>query len=323
MDDARENLSTVGELLREARNSRGFTLVDAERETKIRQKYLTALEEDDVSSLPGPLYVRGFLRKYAAFLGMDPDEVLHIYDAQSTPSRNRIRAARGEPLAHPKGKDPNAINIQPLSPEKLDTRVRYGVSYVALSLLAIPLIIIFYFIYSAYSGPGTNPPIVSTQTARVPTVTTLPPTVLAGVGTQVVPTPIVTPTLEVTGTVTLTGTQTVDGTAIAVDGTAGASPAPVDGISLQVRTTNDAWVRITVDGRMAFEGTLARGTTRTWTGEETIKIRSGRSSSVGITVNGSDKGRLRDPNSPDQQGEDNEIVEKEWNAAGEMTVIQK
>jgi hypothetical protein len=40
-------------------------------------------------------------------------------------------------------------------------------------------------------------------------------------------------------------------------------------------------------------------------------------------VNGEDKGRLRDPKSPDQQGEDNEILEKEWNAAGEMTVIQK
>src|SRR5687768_8149039 len=162
MGETREDLSTVGELLREARTERGFTLADAERETKIRQKYLSALEEDDVTSLPGPLYVRGFLRKYAMFLGMDPDELLMTYDAQSTPSRNRIRAARGEPPPKPKGKDPNAININPLSPEKIDARVRYGVSYIALSLLAIPLIIIFYFIYSAYSG-GTNSPIVPTQ----------------------------------------------------------------------------------------------------------------------------------------------------------------
>jgi cytoskeletal protein RodZ len=314
MGDTREDLSTVGELLREARTERGFTLADAERETKIRQKYLSALEEDDVSSLPGPLYVRGFLRKYAVFLGMDPDELLMTYDAQSTPSRNRIRAARGEPPAKPKGKDPNAININPLSPEKIDTRVRYGVSYIALSLLAIPLIIIFYFIYSAYSGSGTNP-IVPTQTPRVPTVTALPTEILGQVGTPVVPTSVVTSTLPVTGT------QVVTDTALA--GTPAATPRPAGGVTLKITTLNDAWVRVTVDGDVDYEGTLAKGTEREWSGAETVRVRSGRSSSVGIIVNGEDKGRLRDPNSPDQAGEDNEIVEKEWNAAGEMTVIQK
>jgi cytoskeletal protein RodZ len=311
MGDTREDLSTVGELLREARTERGFSLADAERETKIRQKYLSALEEDDVASLPGPLYVRGFLRKYALFLGIDPDELLQLYDAQSTPSRTRIRAARGEPPPKPKGKDPNAINIQPLSSEKLDTRVRYGVSYIALSLLAIPLIIIFYFIYSAYSGPNNNPPTFPTQTPRVPTVTALPTEILSQVGTPVIPTVAVTPTIEITGT------QVITETAIA------GTPPPAAGVALKITTLNDAWVRVTVDGEVDYEGTLAKGTEREWTGEESIRVRSGRSSSVGIIVNGEDKGRLRDPKSEDQQGEDNEIVEKEWNAAGEMTVIQK
>jgi cytoskeletal protein RodZ len=315
MDDTRENLSTVGELLRDTRQTRGLTLADAERETKIRQKYLAALEEDDIASMPGPLYVRGFLRKYAAYLGLDANEVLDLYDTKSTPTRARIRAARGEPPAKPKGKDPNAISIQPLSPEKIDTRVRYGVSYIALSLLAIPLIIVFYFIYSAYSGGGGTP-IVPTVTVRVPTVTALPTEVLGQVGTPAVPP--VTATLEITGTQVITGSET----AIAAE-TARPTAAPVEGITLQIRTTSDAWVRVTVDGTMAYEGTLARGVTREWSGDETVKVRSGRSSSVIITVNGDEKGRLRDPDNPDQQGEDNEIVEKEWNAEGEETVIQR
>jgi cytoskeletal protein RodZ len=174
-------------------------------------------------------------------LGIDPDELLQTYDAQSTPSRTRIRAARGEPPPKPKGKDPNAINIQPLSSEKLDTRVRYGVSYIALSLLAIPLIIIFYFIYSAYAGPN-NPPIVPTQTPRVPTVTALPTEILGQVGTPVVP------TVAVTATVPITGTQVTTETAVA------STPIPAEGVTLKITTFNDAWVRVTVDGEVAYEG---------------------------------------------------------------------
>ena len=59
-----------------ARERKGVDLYRAERETKIRARYLAALERGDYKELPGAVYTKGFLRNYALYLGLDPDEVL-------------------------------------------------------------------------------------------------------------------------------------------------------------------------------------------------------------------------------------------------------
>src|SRR5829696_2036640 len=62
--------------LLEARERKGVDLYRAERDTKIRSRYLGALEAGDYSELPGAVYTKGFLRNYALYLGLDPDEVI-------------------------------------------------------------------------------------------------------------------------------------------------------------------------------------------------------------------------------------------------------
>ena len=61
----------IGSSLREARTRKGIDFLMAETATKVRAKYLRALEEEDFSTLPGQTYVRGFLRAYADYLGLD------------------------------------------------------------------------------------------------------------------------------------------------------------------------------------------------------------------------------------------------------------
>ena len=63
----------IGSSLREARERRGLTLADAEAETKIRSRYLAALENERFDVLPGDAYARGFLRTYAEYLDLDGD----------------------------------------------------------------------------------------------------------------------------------------------------------------------------------------------------------------------------------------------------------
>src|SRR5439155_18581165 len=107
----------LGELLRDAREARGISLAEAERDTKIRAKYISALEGDNPAGLPGPVYARGFLRNYAAYLGVDPDKALALYEQESQPTRNKIKAARGELPAQKRGAGGiETINIHPLSP---------------------------------------------------------------------------------------------------------------------------------------------------------------------------------------------------------------
>jgi cytoskeleton protein RodZ len=61
----------LGPSLREARTRRGIEFGQAEQATKIRGKYLRALEDEHFDTLPSPTYVKGFLRTYADYLGLD------------------------------------------------------------------------------------------------------------------------------------------------------------------------------------------------------------------------------------------------------------
>jgi cytoskeletal protein RodZ len=73
------SMAVLGKILSETRISRGLTLDDIERETRIARRYLEALERDEFDTLPAPVYCRAFLRTYAQFLGIDPKEVLRFY----------------------------------------------------------------------------------------------------------------------------------------------------------------------------------------------------------------------------------------------------
>jgi cytoskeletal protein RodZ len=68
--------ATLGERLLAARERKGVDLYRAERDTKIRARYLAALERGDWRELPGSVYTKGFLRNYALYLGLDPDDIL-------------------------------------------------------------------------------------------------------------------------------------------------------------------------------------------------------------------------------------------------------
>jgi len=72
----------IGSALREARERRGLTLADVERETRIRARHLAALEDERFDRLPADVYTRGFLRSYAEFLGLDSGLFLDAYDAR-------------------------------------------------------------------------------------------------------------------------------------------------------------------------------------------------------------------------------------------------
>lgn len=80
--EARAPMATprrLGEVLLLARQGKGIDLERAARDTKIRSRYLAALEAGDLGELPGTVYTKGFLRNYAQYLGLDPDAVIAHY----------------------------------------------------------------------------------------------------------------------------------------------------------------------------------------------------------------------------------------------------
>jgi hypothetical protein len=76
---------SIGETLREARMRQRLDITDVEAQTKIRAKYLRALENEDFGMLPGSTFVKSFLRTYAEFLGLDPQLLVEEYRARHDP----------------------------------------------------------------------------------------------------------------------------------------------------------------------------------------------------------------------------------------------
>lgn len=75
----------IGETLREARMRQKIDISDVEQATKIRAKYLRALENEEFESLQGATFVRSFLRTYARHLGLDPQRLIEEYRAHHEP----------------------------------------------------------------------------------------------------------------------------------------------------------------------------------------------------------------------------------------------
>lgn len=90
----------LGKALSEARTARGLTLHDIERDTRISQKYLKALEEGMLDVLPAPVYARAFMRTYAQYLGMNAATLVqHLPGAKPEPELPPLPQASHEASA--------------------------------------------------------------------------------------------------------------------------------------------------------------------------------------------------------------------------------
>lgn len=100
----------LGRLLRDTRESRGIDLDRAARDTKIRARYLHALERGDYRDLPGAVYVSGFLRNYAAYLGLDPDQVVERQRREvAGAARGVERVGPPRPRSAPRTRGPTVV----------------------------------------------------------------------------------------------------------------------------------------------------------------------------------------------------------------------
>jgi cytoskeletal protein RodZ len=95
-------MESLGHKLREAREKHNYTLEQIARDTNISKGYLEALEEENFGVIPGDTYVLGFLRNYAEYLGLNPEELVGLYrnlriQEQPMPMSELLQGARPRP----------------------------------------------------------------------------------------------------------------------------------------------------------------------------------------------------------------------------------
>lgn len=83
-------MTTVGEMLRSAREKKKLTIDQIEKATKIRAKFLMAMESNEFAKLPGPTFARGFVKNYAAYLGLPIEDTLAFFRRQLSPDQTKI-----------------------------------------------------------------------------------------------------------------------------------------------------------------------------------------------------------------------------------------
>ena len=136
----------IGNSLREARLRRGVEFAQVEQATKIRGKYLRAIEDEQFEVLPSETYVKGFLRTYAEYLGLEGQLYVDEYNSRFVIGEDDVRPRR--------------------SPQKAERRNRrLETSLVLLALLAIAIVTVV--VISAWSsGNHSTPPVRKPATAR-------------------------------------------------------------------------------------------------------------------------------------------------------------
>lgn len=92
-------MQSVGSYLRGVREERKIPIAQVARDTKIGQRYLEAIEEDEFSLLPAPAYARGFIRIYAEYLGVDPQPCIDFFLEQYVGSSKQAFSLESNALA--------------------------------------------------------------------------------------------------------------------------------------------------------------------------------------------------------------------------------
>ncbi len=149
----------IGSTLRETRVRRNLTLQRAEEDTKIRVKYLQAMENEDFDLIPGPTYAKAFLRTYATYLGLDA----HVILAEFT--------SRGSQRAHEPFGGSSVIGI-PRSHRRRNTLVFVAV----ICLLLLAVIYVLGMDSDGAQEPVTKPSVLG--------ITSAPPTASASPSAQ-------------------------------------------------------------------------------------------------------------------------------------------
>ena len=251
---------SIGETLRQRRESLSLTLDEIERHTHVRKHYLQALERGDFNHLPSSVQTRGMLNNYAHFLDMDVDAILLQF-------AEGLQAKRME-------RQPAMVESRPSTTSKFPPRLTIPASlrrYLSMDILVGGGLILILFAFAIW---GTSR-VISLHAAITPQSTAQSISdILAGVS----------------GTATLTSTPSLAGTPAAIP-TAGVTaigtipPAGPGPVQIVVVALEQAYLRVTVDGKIQFDGRILSGTAYSFSGNNQIEVLTGNGAGISILFN--------------------------------------
>ena len=147
--------STLGEKLRQARESRGVSISEVAEQTRISALYLECIENDDYRILPGGIFNKGFVKSFAKAVGIDENEALQDYAA--------LLANQGTPIAEtPKTYRPEVLTDDRSASSSLPTII---IAVVILGLMTAGVLALVNYLQTTPSPTTANTAVNSNVTA--------------------------------------------------------------------------------------------------------------------------------------------------------------
>ena len=254
-------LSGVGATLREERRRRQFSLEHVSSETRISSRYLDAIEGERMTDLPGIVFTRGFVRQYATFLNLPPEELL-----SQLPKVDVENAAL--PVPPPKHRKPF------WNPRWNKKAIGLGVFALAAGACSAAWV---YFDLTPIVREASTAAIAaasharSQRNARVVTSTqqTTPVTVAQA--------PPIAP---------IAAPHPAAAEARIVPRASEAAAAVAKTVQVLLRARADAWVSVVADGKPAFSGMLRSNDSRQVSGNQLVRVMTGNAGGLEISLNG-------------------------------------
>lgn len=257
----------IGERLRNAREAKSLSLSALENLTRIRAVYLRALEEEQFDRLPGRIYARGFLRTYAAALGLDPDDLLEAY-----PQAFQMAAP---PIL---GTHPVEIPIQPTARQ---SRLRRIAIYVG-AVLVLAILVLGYIGYEQLHQFNAPVPQAESPSGSQAVSQPAPPPREPPAAPQPAPEPSAQPKTPSAPQPAIPPRAPVAPPQL----TPAAKPPLAKGVEVQLSASDTSWVRVVADDQVLFEGKLYAGEIRTWRARQRLVVRLGNAPAIVVTING-------------------------------------
>ena len=265
-----EYFAEIGAALREQRETLNLNLTDIERFTHIKRPFLEALESGQFSQIPSTVQGRGMLNSYAAFLSMDGDEVMGLFSSALEAQRlERLPPAKPQPIVS----GGIRINI----PERFK-------KYMSTDMIFGGAVILFMFFFLLWGA-------VQVFTQKNPEATATAPSISEVLNTTetVQTTILVTPSLDSTA-ISGTGLPAVlPATQLPATPFATQNAAP---LQLYIVAQQRAYMRITVDGTITFDGRTAPGDVFTYSGQTSIDLLTGNAAALEMYFNNEYLGKL-------------------------------
>jgi transcriptional regulator with XRE-family HTH domain len=281
----------LGQLLRQNREAKELSLADVEAQTRIRQRYLAALEAGDQSELPNEVVARGFLFTYTRFLGLDPSELLGQFGLGGGATAAPV-AKNAPPTAAAPAYRPIDFDLYAAQPQRrLLARRLLGLALLLILALLLGFLLIRFglpLLMERRTAANTPAPLATLPPEGAPPAT---PLIVLGA----TPTPSPAPTIP-------TATQTT-APAATLAPTFTPTATPIQQLLLLVEVTQRAWMLVTADGQVALEGIREPGSRQEFTARQSLILRTGNAAGLQLTLNNQALPSLGGPG---------EIVELTW-----------